>query len=323
MDGKRDVVISIFCTTYNHHNYIRQCLDSMVNQETEYPFEIIVRDDASTDGTSEIAREYAEKYPDIVIPLIQEENLFSQGRILESYEQMFNMSRGKYVAICEGDDFWTDMGKLQLQVGFLEAHPDCSLCCTASYYANEDGTIRQDRVFRRFTEDRELTMEDLIRGWSAATNTVVYRKSCMKDMHIPFRQECVNEDYARMVYLALQGKVWYLDRITGAYRVGAAGSFSQQAAKNPELYKKRTLEFAAMLDRMDAYTGGKYTETIRRYRDQRLFDMYANIGDKENMRKYIRAYDDHSLLWRGLERLRTFAPGPFNAVKDAVRRIRK
>ena len=227
------------------------------------------------------------------------------------------------MAICEGDDFWTDPEKLQAQVGFLEAHPDYSLCVTASWYANEDGSLQKGKVFRKDTVSRDLPIEELISGWSAATNTVVYRKSCMKDVVIPFQGICVNEDYARMVYLALQGKVYYLDRVTGAYRVGSAGSFSRDAMKNGKVYRERTLEFAAMLDRMDEYTEGKYSETIRRYRDQRLFDMYANLGDRENMKKYLHSYDNRSLVWRALEAVRTVMPGPFNAVKNAVRRFRK
>ena len=323
MDAEKEILISVFCTTYNHRKYIRQCLDGMVSQKTEYPFEIIVRDDASTDGTGDIIREYAEKYPELIVPFIQKENMFSQGKSKVSFEEMFRMSRGKYAAVCEGDDFWTDPEKLQLQAGFLETHPDYSVCCTASWYANEDGSLQKGRVFRRFTESRDLSVEDLIAGWSAATNTVVYRKAAMKEIHIPFQGDCVNEDYARMIYLALQGKAYYLDRITGAYRVASAGSFTQQAAKNADIYKARTLEFAAMMDRLDEYTGGKYTDAIRRYRDQRLFDMYANLGDRENMKKYLSSYDNRGLLWRTLEAVRTAAPGPFNAVKDAVRRIRK
>lgn len=324
MDAERGILVSVLCTTYNHKNYIRQCLDSMVGQKTDFPFEIIVRDDCSTDGTSDIIREYAEKYPGIVIPYILEENYFSKGMTNISFAKMFGMSRGKYIAICEGDDFWTDPEKLQVQADYLEANPDCSLCVTASHYANADGTLQTNRVFRTDTVSRDLAIEEILQGWTAATNTVVYRKACLEeDVVIPFLGTCVNEDFARMVYLALKGRVHYLDRLTGAYRVGNPGSFSDDTHKRPEVYKARTLEYAAMLERIDAYTEGKYSDIIRRYREQRLFDLYANLGDRENMKKYLHAYDDHPPVWRMLERIRTMAPGPFNAIKDAIRRIRK
>ena len=319
-----EILVSVLVTTYNHKNYIRQCLDSMIAQRTDFEYEIIVRDDASTDGTSDIVREYADKFPGKVVPYILEENYFSKGMTNVSFAKMFGMSRGKYIAICEGDDFWTDPEKLQVQADFLEAHPDYSLCVTASHYADADGQLKQGKVFRNGTVSRELTIEEILRGWTAATNTVVYRKACLvEDVVIPFLGTCVNEDFARMVYLALKGKVWYMDRLTGAYRVGNPGSFSDDTHKRPEVYKARTLEYAAMLDRIDAYTEGKYSEIIRKYRDQRLFDLYANLEDKENMKKYLHAYDDAPFVWRTLEKIRTAAPGPFNAVKDAVRRIRK
>lgn len=312
------------CTTYNHEKYIRQCLDSMVGQQTEYPFEIIVRDDASTDGTSDIIREFGGKYPGKVIPFILEENHFSKGLTNVSFAKMFGMSRGKYIAICEGDDFWTDPGKLQAQTDFLEAHPDYSLCVTASHYADADGNILKNKEFRTDTVSRDLTIEEILKGWTAATNTVLYRKKCLEeDIVIPFLGTCVNEDYARMVYLALKGKVYYMDRITGAYRIGNPGSFSDDCHKRPDVYKARVIGLAEMMDRMDAYTEGKYTDIITRYRDQRLFDMYANLGDRANMKKYIHSYDDQGMIWRTLERVRILAPGPFNKVKDAIRRIRK
>ena len=316
--------VSVLCTTYNHEKYIRQCLDSMVGQKADFSYEIIVRDDASTDGTGEIIREYGRKYPGMVIPFILEFNHFSRGLTNDSFAEMFRMARGKYIAICEGDDFWTDPEKLQVQTDFLEAHPEYSLCVTASHYADADGNLIKNKVFRTDTVSRELTIEEIINGWTAATNTVVYRKTCLEeDVIIPFLGTCVNEDYARMVYLALKGKVYYLDRMTGAYRVGNPGSFSDDTHKRPEVYKARTIGFAEMLDRMDAYTDGKYTTLIQRVRDRALFDMYANLEDRENMKKYLHAYDDSSAVWQTLEKIRTIAPGPFNKIKDTIRRIRK
>ena len=319
-----DCRVSVLVTTYNHEKYIRQCLDSMISQKTDFSFEIIVRDDCSTDGTGDIIREYGKKYPGKVIPFILEFNHFSRGLTNDSFAKMFGMSKGKYIAICEGDDFWTDREKLQAQTDWLEAHPDCSLCVTASHYADANGNIIPNKAFRADTVSRELTIEEIINGWSAATNTVVYRKTCLEeDVIIPFLGTCVNEDYARMVYLGLKGKVYYMDRMTGAYRIGNPGSFSDDTHKRPEAYKARTIGFAEMLDRMDAYTGGKYTELIRKVRSRALFDMYANLEDRENMKKHLHeAYGDSPFVWRTLETIRTFAPGTMNRIKNLVRRNR-
>ena len=124
MNREYECLVSVLCTTYNHEKYIRQCLDSMVGQKTDFPFEIIVRDDCSTDSTGDIIREYGEKYPGKVIPFILEFNHFSRGLTNDSFAKMFGMARGKYIAICEGDDFWTEPEKLQVQTDYLEAHPE-------------------------------------------------------------------------------------------------------------------------------------------------------------------------------------------------------
>ncbi|MFA7160607.1 MAG: glycosyltransferase, partial [Kiritimatiellia bacterium] len=118
-------LVTVITLTYNHAPYIRQCLDSILAQETDFPFEMIVHDDASTDGTSAIVAEYAEKYPYVIVPVLQKENQYSKGKGLGRF--ILPLIRGKYRASCEGDDYWHNPNKLSLQVEYLEAHPDVGL----------------------------------------------------------------------------------------------------------------------------------------------------------------------------------------------------
>lgn len=126
-NNSNPVLVSISCITYNHAPYIRECLDGFIMQKTNFPFEVLIHDDASTDGTTEIIKEYTKKYPDIIKPLYEEENQWVKGR---RGSAVFNFPRakGKYIALCEGDDYWTDPLKLQKQVDFLEANPDFVMC---------------------------------------------------------------------------------------------------------------------------------------------------------------------------------------------------
>ena len=125
------VVVSIVCNTYNHELYIRDALDSFLSQKTNFPFEILVFDDASTDKTANIIRSYEEKYPDIIKPVYQTVNQYSLG--LMPGKQNRERATGKYIAICEGDDYWCDCNKLQKQVDYMESHPDCTFCFTNGY----------------------------------------------------------------------------------------------------------------------------------------------------------------------------------------------
>ena len=175
MDNQ-DIKVTIRCITYNQKDYIRQCLDGFVIQRTNFRFEAIVHDDASTDGTAEIVREYAEKYPDIIKPIFETENQYSKhdgslGRIMNAN------TRGKYVAICEGDDYWTDPLKLQKQADFLDANPQCSL----TYHACKN-------VFSTPCKVNSLTGEnvkdfysdvDFVIHYPFQTATVMYRKEIL------------------------------------------------------------------------------------------------------------------------------------------------
>lgn len=124
----RNTIVSICCLTYNHAPYIRECLDGFLMQQVDFLIEIIIHDDASTDGTQDILREYQVKFPDLFHLILQTENQYSKG-INIALEYLFPQIKGKYIAFCEGDDYWTDPDKLRKQVDFLEAHSDYSMCC--------------------------------------------------------------------------------------------------------------------------------------------------------------------------------------------------
>lgn len=123
-----EIMVSICVLSYNHEKYLRDCLDGIVMQKTSFPIEAWVHDDASTDSSADIIKEYQQKYPDIIKPILQKENQYSKlhGGILATI--VFPQCIGKYIALCEGDDYWTDPYKLQKQVDYMESHPECAVC---------------------------------------------------------------------------------------------------------------------------------------------------------------------------------------------------
>lgn len=225
---KNDCLVSVLCTAYNHEQYIRSALESFVSQQTDFAFEVLVNDDASTDGTAAIIREYEEKYPEIIRPFYQSENQFSKG-IGTIYENIFYPNaRGKYFAFCEGDDYWTDESKLQRQVDFLESHPDYSACVhnTTLHFCNGS---RPDELLIPSRGDHEVLYENVIRGPIDAyhTSSLMARREIIVQTPDFYRAATAHgfADYAWGLLLKLNGGIWFIDRSMSVYRL-----FSNQAA---------------------------------------------------------------------------------------------
>ena len=219
-----ECMVSVLCTAYNHEKYIAEALDSFLAQKTDFPFEVIVTDDASTDSTPQILTEYAEKYPDVIRYFHQEKNLYQQGAHILYEREIFPRVRGKYCAMCEGDDYWTDPDKLQLQVDFLEEHPEYSACVHNSYYHFCEGD-RPDEPLLPARGDRDLDYSSVVNGLNGCfhTSSILGRSELMTAP--PDYQEIAGSygftDYAIGIHLALEGKIRFIERPMSVYRVSS------------------------------------------------------------------------------------------------------
>lgn len=215
-------VVSICCATYNHVHFIRQCLDGFVMQKTKFPFEVLIHDDASTDGTQDIIREYEAKYPDIIKPIYQKENQYSKG-VRVSLVYNYSRVRGKYVALCEGDDYWTDPYKLQKQVDFLENHPDYVMCSHRwSEYFEDEKRLSPDIPGDVTLDGRVYTLDNLVRGaWYFQPLTVMYRWAAL-DLERYSRYKYA-KDITLFYVLLLHGKGYCLGDTMAVYRLHSGG----------------------------------------------------------------------------------------------------
>lgn len=212
-------LVAIRCITYNHEPYIRDALEGFVMQKTDFPFVAIVHDDASTDRTADIIREYAAKYPDIIKPIYETENQYSKGD--GSMSRMMNdvcvATGAKYIALCEGDDYWTDALKLQKQVDFLESHPDCVYLFADARLHYDDG-ISEDTYG---VESREYSGLDLYTTWMVPTPTVIYRKNVLESECFQKFQKIKKTVFGDLT-LAMSavsiGKVYGMDGVLAVYR---------------------------------------------------------------------------------------------------------
>lgn len=217
---KGDPLVSIRCLVYNHEPFLRQCLDGFVMQKTTFPFEAIVHDDASTDGSAAIIREYAEKYPDIIKPIYEAENQWAKGTIGKTMDEVMHPN-SKYIALCEGDDYWTDPDKLQLQVDFLENHPDYTMCFhRARTILDETGeeTDRFPSESFKTIQDRDYSSTEMLQQWTVPTASMVYRRECAS-FPLKFRYLILYGDIVRVLTCAEMGKVRGLSRTMSVYRI--------------------------------------------------------------------------------------------------------
>lgn len=234
-----DTLVSVYCATYNHVTFIRQCLEGFVMQKTSFPFEVLIHDDASTDGTQDIVREYAARYPDIIKPIYQKENQFSRGvKIYLTY--VFPRVKGKYIAMCEGDDYWTDPYKLQKQVDFLESHPDYVMCSSRfDKYWQESGLLEEDPDKKFKGADYDL--QNLIGGkWLTQTLTVMYRRSALDLKR--YEQYGMSLDMILFYELLKHGKGYCFPEVMGVYRYHDGGVWSEVSQN-----RRRLTEFKARL----------------------------------------------------------------------------
>ncbi|ATP39436.1 glycosyl transferase family 2 [Solibacillus sp. R5-41] len=261
------VLVSIHCTTYNHEKYIADAIESFLMQKTIFKFEILIHDDASTDRTADIIRDYEKLYPELIKPIYQTENQHSKGRSISRI--ILKRTQGKYIALCEGDDYWTDPYKLQKQLDYMEKHPECSLCVHGGYIVNasEKKMISKHRISKR---NKLFTVEEVIIGGGALflTNSMFYPTK-YEEIRPAFFEIAPVGDYPTAINLSLLGTVYYIDESMSAYRTGVSNSWT---ARNASIKKKTEhyYEIAAMLDEINQYTNGKYKSTIdhRKYQNQ-------------------------------------------------------
>lgn len=222
-------LVSISCITYNHAPYIRECLEGFLMQKTNFPFEILIHDDASTDGTADIIREYEAKYPELIKPIFREKNLYSQGvRGMNRFN--FERAQGKYIALCEGDDFWTDPNKLQIQFDFMESHPDYSMCFHNALFWNYETGDRSESHY--CGSDATITLDDMLKYYleNVVTHTVFLRRKCLNKLSV-FSENISVGDVPIQLCAATSGKVFYNSRVMGCYRWRTPGSWTWRCDK--------------------------------------------------------------------------------------------
>lgn len=231
-------LVSISCITYNHARYLRECFDGILMQKTNFKFEVVIHDDASTDETKDIIEEYTQKFPEVFFPLYETQNQFSKGvkGIMAKYN--FSRCRGKYIALCEGDDYWTDPEKLQKQVDFLENNLDYSICWTN--YLELD--VAKSTDFKKpdwnhyidVFQNQSFDLNSIFIPYCTMTLTTLFRKSTL-DMDLLSSLHEIKDNTYYAICLT-KGKGMLLNFISAVYRIHDGGIYSKVSAFNQNYY---------------------------------------------------------------------------------------
>lgn len=267
--------VSVMCTTYNHEKYIRDAIEGFLAQKTNFKYEVIIHDDASTDGTAEIVKSYEKDHPEIIHGIYQKENQYHKGMPYLS-SVMKTHCTGKYIAICEGDDYWIDPHKLQMQVDYLEQHPECVL----SVHDAVKVDFENDEVKAMHPhEDGDILPDALIMQYNGIlpTNSMVYRKEIVDfENDSFFLKTGVVGDYPFQLYCLTKGKVHYFSRIMSVYRYMHQGSWSKNMHSNRKNKLIHAVQMLHFLNEYDKYTDNIYCKSI--LKRKRLFILLVLKG---------------------------------------------
>lgn len=292
-----DIMVSVICITYNHAKFITKAIDGFLMQKTNFKYEVIIHDDVSTDGTIEIIKEYQKKYPDIIKPIFEEENQYSKGVSVTKIASL--QAKGKYVALCEGDDYWTDPDKLQMQVDFLENNSDYSYTFHNASIVWMDGTLYKKHFlpFKRplksiawENKNRTYSVNDVIELGFIPTASVVTYKEHLVNREF-FCENPVCGDLPLRLYAALQGKAYYFNKVMSAYRIGNPMSASGMASKDGLAAFKILEGHIDILNGFNKYSNYQYNDAVQHNIARRKLLQYIRYPESEysdrNMRKIL------------------------------------
>lgn len=287
MEKDNSLMVSIQCLVYNHEPYLRQCLDGIVMQKTNFRFEAIVHDDCSTDGSRKIIEEYAAKYPDIIKPIYETENQYSKkdGSLRRI---IYDHIKGNYIAICEGDDYWIDSHKLQKQVVVLEENHEYSFCYTGFINVNENGheICRPDYEHLMEKSYSGDILIDLLGGNFIMTCTTCFRRDViMSELNasVPCKY-----DYSLFLTASVLGKAYYISSKTAAYRKTPTGAMATRKNEIEDMFLRTQIFF------YEGIASGKMLSDKRRLtHSMKTFIVKRCLYDDSKHQKEFR-----SVLWR-------------------------
>lgn len=295
MEESKFPLVSILMLTYNHAPYIEQAMESCLSQQTSFPFELVVCDDASTDGTSEIVRQWAERHKNLVY-LPQPVN----GRAANNMLDGMRYIRSKYIAFCEGDDYWKSPHKLEKQIQFLEENPDFSVCChrVEMQFDHRPADEKKQYIYKDLSADDErirqgiFHADEAIASYYFQTSSFVFRWR-FRDGLPPWFRKWMLYDHALMMLHAVEGKIKYFDDAMSVWRRNETGYSWLQNVDKGVFFQKEGYGWVQFYEEMDKFFSGRFHLQIRERILLGLRGMIANCLETGNIGAARKIMMDH------------------------------
>lgn len=313
-------LISVHMLAYRHAPFIAAAIQGVVDQRTDFPIELIIAEDCSPDQTLEIALDYQRKYPSLIRVLTSDANVGMHA----NGDRCLAASRGDYIAICEGDDYWCDPAKLARQMAIFRAHPLCALVFHAAAYIDSE-TGKRTRTSRQSLFSRILSTEEVILGDGGLmpTASILVRRDIALNLPIWYHQAPVG-DYPLALRAALSGKVAYLDRIMSVYRTNVPHSWTQRYVPDIASRIQYARQIETMFSGFSADCDNRYDEATHEMISKYYSDPLVRLpGSKADKRRF---YDEVSGKLRGSDRWLAWLAVRFDLrlalLKDLLRKSR-
>lgn len=299
-----NVIVTVYCTTYNHARYIRDALEGFISQKTNFLFEVLVHDDASTDETASIIKEYEKKYPTIIKGIYQDENIYSKN-INRTYEYMLPRTHGKYIAFCEGDDYWCDPNKLQSQYDYMETHPECSLVAHKALKQYSNGKKVKYTNYR-FIENSCITVEEIVDNLALFPFNSMFFRSEFYRKNEKFLKQHQTFDYLLKIMLAFEGTVYVIPKTMSVYRVCSVGSWTERVGNNSNKLIEHEEKAICSLTDLDQYNNYQYHNILEANIIKRKYHIEELKGNYHELKKkpYINIYRKQSIKYRILIKIK-------------------
>ena len=278
---KNNIKVSVSQITFNHEKFIAQAIENILNQQVNFDYEIVIGEDFSSDKTREIVIDYYKQYSDKIRLILPEENLGCYGQKI--FVKTLQACRGEYIALLDGDDYWTSAYKLQQQVDFLDNHPECTICFhdVTTIFEDKAGLSRR---YNDFQPSQFSDLENILKSNFIPTCSTVYRRGLFSEFP-DWYYDTVCGDWVLHILNARHGKIGYINKSMGIYRVHRNGLFSGMRKI------QQLKEVSKCYELLNQYLNFEYNFIIKSeqiYRDLTYFSIYKNEANLFNKKQYMK-----------------------------------